>query len=133
MPNIKIFSSYQGPDFKPLDLIEIQLNSFKWFLDKGLKELFREISPIKDHTGHELELHFVDYRFDEPKYTESVAQEKDQTYEAPLRANLKLIDKQNKQVKAQEVYLGDFPIMTDRGTFIINGVERVVNSQLIRS
>lgn len=131
--NTKIFSSYTGPSFAPLDLIEVQLNSWKWFKEKGLKELFEEASPIKDHTGHELELHFLDYKFDPPKYTEKQSQEKDQTYEASLRANLKLIDKQSKQTKVQEVYLGDFPIMTDRGTFIINGVERVVISQLIRS
>ncbi|MEK9194326.1 MAG: DNA-directed RNA polymerase subunit beta, partial [Patescibacteria group bacterium] len=131
--NTKIFSSYKGPPFAPLNLIEVQLNSWKWFKEKALKELFEEASPIKDHTGHELELHFLDYKFDPPKYTERQAQEKDQTYEASLRANLKLIDKQLKQTKVQEVYLGDFPIMTERGTFIINGVERVVISQLIRS
>ncbi|KKU91205.1 MAG: DNA-directed RNA polymerase subunit beta [Candidatus Jorgensenbacteria bacterium GW2011_GWA1_48_11] len=130
---IKIFSSYRGPEFKQLDLIAIQLDSFKWFREQGLKELFQEISPIKDHTGHEMELHFLDYKFDPPKYTEEQTKEKDQTYEAALRVNLKLIDKQSKQIKTQEVYLGDFPIMTDRGTFIINGVERVVISQLIRS
>ncbi|MEK7464650.1 MAG: DNA-directed RNA polymerase subunit beta, partial [Patescibacteria group bacterium] len=129
----KIFSDHKNPQFKGPNLIEIQLDSFKWLLQKGLRELFDEISPIKDHTGSELELHFLDYKFDQPKYTEEQAKEKDQTYEAALRVNLKLTDKTNKQNKVQEVYLGDFPIMTDRGTFIINGVERVVISQLIRS
>ncbi|HXF44119.1 MAG TPA: DNA-directed RNA polymerase subunit beta, partial [Candidatus Paceibacterota bacterium] len=114
-------------------MIEFQLNSFKWFLEKGLKELFDEISPIKDHTGNELELHFLDYKFDQPKYTEEQSKYKDQTYEAALRANLKLVDRVSKQSRTQEVYLGDFPIMTERGTFIINGVERVVIAQLISS
>ncbi len=129
----KTFSSYTGPIVAPPDFIEIQYRSFEWFLEKGLKELFDEISPISDHTGEELELHFLKYKFDNPKYTEIQAQEKDQTYEAPLRATVKLINKRTKDVKTQEVYLGDFPIMTRHGTFIINGVERVIISQLIRS
>ncbi len=129
----KIFSFYKGPTLPQPDLIEIQKNSFEWFLKKGLRELFDEISPIRDHTGKELELHFLDYKFDEPKYTEEQTKEKDQTYEASLRVNLKLTDKTMKSAQTQEVYLGDFPIMTKRGTFIINGVERVVISQLVRS
>lgn len=133
MSHAKIFSSYRGPLYTPSNFIEIQLKSFQWFTQKGLRELFDEISPIKDHTGEELELHFVDYKFDPPKYTEWQAKEKDQTYEAALRVNLKLVNNTTKESKTQEVYLGDFPIMTDRGTFIINGVERVVISQLIRS
>ena len=133
MPAKKIFSSYKGLAFAQPDLIDIQIDSFKWFKEVGLRELFSEISPIKDHTGKELELHFLDYKFDPPKYSEEQAKEKDQTYEAALRANLKLVDNVNKQNKTQEVYLGDFPIMTERGTFIINGVERVVIPQLIRS
>ena len=130
---VRVFSSYRGPVQDPQNFIEIQLKSFKWFVEKGLKELFDEISPIKDHTGKELELHFVGYKFDPPKYTELQAKEKDQTYEAALRATLKLVNHETKETKNQEVYLGDFPMMTDRGTFIINGVERVVISQLIRS
>ena len=129
----KIFSSYNGPISEPENLVKMQLDSFDWFVKKGLRELFGEISPIQDHTGEEMELHFLDYKFDQPKYTEPQAREKDLTYEAALRANLKLINKETKETKTQEVYLGDFPIMTDRGTFIINGVERVVISQLIRS
>ncbi len=129
----KVFSSYRGPSHESPNLIEIQSKSFQWFVEKGLRELFDEISPIKDHTGEELELHFLDYKFDPPKYTELQAKEKDQTYEAALRVNLRLINHQTKESKVQEVYLGDFPIMTERGTFIINGVERVVISQLIRS
>jgi len=129
----KIFSHYKGPTLAQPDLIEIQKDSFSWFLKKGLRELFDEISPISDHTGKELELHFLDYKFDEPKYTEEQTKEKDQTYEASLRVNLKLTDNTKKTANIQEVYLGDFPIMTKRGTFIINGVERVVISQLVRS
>src|SRR3989344_8975442 len=107
----KIFSSYKGPVFPQPDLIDIQINSFKWFKETGLRELFTEISPIMDHTGKELEVHFLDYKFDSPKYSEEQAKEKDQTYEAALRANLKLVDNVTKQNKTQEVYLGDFPIM----------------------
>ena len=130
----KIFSSRQGPEYPEPNLIEIQTLSYEWFLKEGLKELFDEISPIKDYTSKELELHFLDYSFDSPKYTEGQAKEKDQTYEASLRIKVKLIDKVRKRTKVQDnVYLGDFPVMTERGTFIINGVERVVISQLIRS
>ncbi len=130
---IKVFSSYKGHPYTPDNFVKIQLDSFKWFLERGLRELFNEISPITDHTGKELELHFLDYKFDAPKYTEEQSREKDQTYEAALRVNLKLVNNETKQSKVQEVYLGDFPVMTDRGTFIINGVERVVILQLIRS
>ena len=129
----KIFSSYKGAVSEQPNLIEVQTTSFEWFLKEGLKELFEEISPITDHTGKELELHLLNYTFDRPKYTEEQAREKDQTYEAALRVKLKLTNKETKSTKTQEVYLGDFPMMTDRGTFIINGVERVVISQLIRS
>ncbi|MFA5870731.1 MAG: DNA-directed RNA polymerase subunit beta [Candidatus Paceibacterota bacterium] len=129
----KIFSSYNGPKFGAMNLIEIQRNSFKWFVEKGLRELFDEISPIKDHTGKELELSFLNYKFDTPKYTEEQTKEKDLTFEAALRVNLKLINRTTKDSIEQEVYLGDFPIMTARGTFVINGVERVVISQLVRS
>ncbi len=129
----KVFSSHKSASFFPKNLIEVQTDSFDWLVKKGLRELFDEISPIKDHTGKELELHFLDYKLDEPKYTEAQTKEKDQTYETALRVNLKLIDKKRGAEKVQEVYLGDFPIMTDRGTFIINGVERVVIAQLVRS
>ncbi len=129
----KTFSTYHGPEFPQPRLIEVQLDSYKWFLEKGLRELFDEISPIRDHTGAELELHFLEYKFDPPKYTEEQSKEKDQTYEASLRVKLRLTNRLTKSAQAQEVYLGDFPIMTTRGTFIINGVERVVISQLVRS
>ena len=129
----KVFTKYKGPKFAQPNLIEIQRNSFDWFIKKGLRELFDEISPIRDHTGKELELSFMDYKFDAPKYTEEQAKEKDLSFEASLRVNLKLINKVTKDSNVQEVYLGDFPMMTRRGTFIISGVERVVVSQLVRS
>ena len=115
------------------DLIEVQKQSYKWFFDTGLKELFDEISPIKDFIGRNLELYFEDYYLDEPKFNERVARGKNISYEAPLRTKVKLVNEKTGEVKEQEIYLGDFPLMTDRGTFIINGVERAVVSQLIRS
>ncbi len=129
----KIFSNHPGALIDQPNLIEIQTDSYKKFLKEGLKELFKEISPIKDYAGKDLELHFKDFYFDEPKYDEDYARFKDLTYEATLRANLKLVNKKARYEKEQEVYFGDFPMMTDRGTFIINGVERVVVSQLVRS
>ena len=130
---IKIFSHRPKALIEQPDLAEIQTNSYKWFLNKGLKELFEEISPIKDYTGKEYELHFDEFHFDEPKYDEIQALEKDLTFEGALRATLRLRDNKTGKAKTQDVYIGDFPLMTDRGTFIINGVERVVVSQLIRS
>ncbi|MBI4919710.1 DNA-directed RNA polymerase subunit beta [Candidatus Azambacteria bacterium] len=115
------------------NLVAMQLDSYKRFMESGLKELFEEISPIADYTGKELELHFHDYYFDEPKFDELKAKENGLSYEAPLRVRLELVNKKTKKSKEQEIYLGEFPIMTDRGTFIVNGVERVVVSQLIRS
>jgi DNA-directed RNA polymerase subunit beta len=115
------------------NLIEIQLNSYKWFFDKGLKELLAEINPIRDFTGKNLELNFGDYFFDKPKYDENTSRERNTTYEAPLYVAAKLINKVTGKTKTQDVYFGDFPLMTPRGTFVINGVERVVVSQLIKS
>jgi DNA-directed RNA polymerase subunit beta len=115
------------------NLIETQLNSYQWFLDHGLKELLEEVSPIRDWSGKELELYFVDYYLDEPKYDEVTAKNQNASYEAPLRGKLRLVNKKTGEVKEQEIYLGEFPLMTERGTFIVNGVERVIISQLIRS
>ncbi len=115
------------------NLIEIQLNSYKWFFEKGLKELLSEINPIKDFTGKNLELTFGDYFFDKPKYDENTSRERNTTYEAPLYVSAKLVNKVTGKTKTQDVYFGDFPLMTNRGTFVINGVERVVVSQLIKS
>ncbi len=129
---VKDFSKSK-PLIAPLNLNEAQLKSYRWFLEKGLKEIFDEISPIMDHTGKELELSFVGYRFDEPKHDEPTARYKEATYEAPLRVTVKLANKRTGAAQSQEIYFGDFPIMTSRGTFIVNGVERVVVSQLVRS
>ncbi len=115
------------------NLIEAQRHSYEWFLKEGLKELFEEISPVKDFIGRDLELYFLDYYLDEPRFDEWKAKEKNVTFEAPMRVETKLVNKKTGEIKEQEVYLGDFPLMTDRGTFIINGIERVVVSQLIRS
>src|SRR3990167_10860604 len=115
------------------NLIEAQKNSYEWFLKKGFKELLDEVNPIKDFTGKDLELTISNYYLDEPKYDEIAANNKNISFEAPLRAKAKLVIKVTGEIKEQEIYLGDFPIMTDRGTFVINGVERVVISQLIRS
>ncbi len=121
-------------DVLPLpDLISIQKDSYQWFFLEGLKELFEEISPIKDFIGRDLELYFLDYYLDEPKFDEISAHAKNITYEAALRVKTRLVNKRTGEIKEQEVYLGDFPIMTARGTFVINGIERVVVSQLIRS
>lgn len=115
------------------DLIKIQKTSYDWFIEEGLRELFDELSPIGDFTGRDLELHFTDYYLDEPRFNEVEAKSKNLTFEAALRVNTKLVNKRTNEVKEQEVFLGDFPLMTDRGTFIVNGIERVVVSQLIRS
>jgi len=128
----KFFTNFK--EVMPLpDLIEIQKDSYRWFLDEGLAELFDEINPVTDFIGRDLELYFDDYYLDEPKFTETESREKNINYEAPLRVKTRLVNKKSNQVSNQEVYLGDFPIMTDKGTFIVNGIERVVVSQLIRS
>ncbi|MBI4457574.1 DNA-directed RNA polymerase subunit beta [Candidatus Uhrbacteria bacterium] len=115
------------------DLIEIQKKSYDWLFKDGLRELFEEVSPVKDFIGRDLELYFLDYYLDEPKFNEQTSRAKNLTYEAPLRVKTRLINKRTAETKEQEIYLGDFPIMTDRGTFIVNGIERVVVSQLVRS
>ena len=115
------------------NLIEIQKDSYRWFLEKGLKEVFRDIADITDYTGNWV-LKFVDYRMDDkPKYTVRECKERDATYSAPMRVRARLRNKETGIVKESEVYMGDFPIMTESGTFIINGAERVIVSQLVRS
>ena len=114
------------------NLIEIQTKSYDWFLKEGLLEMFRDISPIEDFTGN-LSLEFVDYRLGEPKYDLEESKNRDATYAAPLRVKVRLIIKETGEVKEQEVFMGDFPLMTDTGTFVINGAERVIVSQLVRS
>ncbi|MDD9272123.1 DNA-directed RNA polymerase subunit beta [Paenibacillus sp. GCM10023248] len=114
------------------NLIEIQQKSYEWFLEEGLREMFQDISPIQDFTGN-LVLEFIDYSLGDPKYSVDESKERDVTYAAPLRVKVRLINKETGEVKEQEVFMGDFPIMTDTGTFIINGAERVIVSQLVRS
>ena len=115
------------------DLIEIQKRSYRWFLETGIGELLKEISPIKDFIGRDLELSFTDYFIDEPKFDEKTSKAKNITYDAPLRVRTKLVNKRTNETREQEVYLGDLPVMTDRGTFVVNGIERVIVSQLVRS
>ncbi|MBO1679477.1 DNA-directed RNA polymerase subunit beta [Bittarella massiliensis (ex Durand et al. 2017)] len=115
------------------NLIEVQKNSYQWFLDQGLKEVFSDVSAITDYTGN-LVLDFVDYRLDEEaKYSVEECKERDATYAAPLRVTARLLNKVTGEVKQQEIFMGDFPLMTDSGTFVINGAERVIVSQLVRS
>ena len=115
------------------NLIEVQKDSYKWFLDKGLKEVFRDVAEITDFSGN-LALSFVDYRMDDtPKYTVKECKERDTTYAAPLRVTARLLNKETGEIKENEIYMGDFPLMTESGTFVINGAERVIISQLVRS
>ncbi len=114
------------------NLIEIQQQSYQKFLDEGLREIFQDISPIQDFTGN-LVLEFIDYSLGEPKYSVDESKERDVTYAAPLRVKVRLLNKETGEVKEQEVFMGDFPLMTETGTFIINGAERVIVSQLVRS
>src|SRR5687768_4443369 len=122
------------PEVLPLpNLIQTQIDSFKWFCDEGLQELFAEISPIQDFTGKNLDLRFISSEFREPKYSEEECRTRDLTYARPLWARVELVNKETGEVTEQDVFLGDFPWMTDKGTFVINGAERVVVSQLVRS
>jgi len=115
------------------NLIEVQTESYNWFFAEGMRELFDEISPIDDFTGEVMSLSFGDYYLGEPKTTEAVAREKNLTYKAPLKVRVSLLNKRTEEIKEADVFMGDFPIMTHRGTFIINGVERVIVSQIVRS
>jgi len=121
------------PDIHPLPtLIDVQIDSFRWFQTEGLRELFDEISPIQSFNKN-LELSFLDYKFGEPKYTEKECRIMDMTYAAPLWVTVRLVSKESGEVQEQDVFMGDFPLMTANGTFVINGAERVVVSQMIRS
>ncbi len=128
----KFFTKQHEVSLLP-NLIEIQLTSYRWFLETGLKELLKEITPVADFTGKNLELFFGDYFFDKPKHDETTARERNTTFEAPLYVSTKLVNKVSGKTKTQDVYFGDFPLMTPRGTFVVNGVERVVVNQLIKS
>ena len=114
-------------------LIEVQVNSYKWLLNDGIRELLDEISPIQDFSGKKLELHFLEHSLGEIKYDAETARNKNLTFEAPLKVHVQLINKETGEIKEQDVFLGNIPLMTNRGTFIINGIERVVVSQIVRS
>ncbi len=114
------------------DLVRVQVESFRWFQKEGLMKLFEEISPIRDYTRNRLELHFVDFEFDQPKHSVAECLERGMTYSAPLRVLVRLLIKETGEIKEERLFFGDFPLMTDAGTFIISGAERVVVSQLTR-
>ncbi len=113
-------------------VIKVQTESFQWFVDRGLIELFRDISPIQNFTEN-IELWFEDYEFGEEKYSIADSKIKDVTYSKPLRVNVKLVNKDTGEIKQQKIFMGDFPIMSPNGSFIINGSERVIVSQIVRS
>ncbi|HUS26480.1 MAG TPA: DNA-directed RNA polymerase subunit beta [Nevskiaceae bacterium] len=129
----RVYFTKQDDAIDLQNLVDHQNKSFQWFVMEGLGELLAEISPVDDYTGTKLSLRFKEYHFEDPKMTESEARENNISFEAPLKANVELTNKVTGEVKEQEIYLGDFPWMTKRGTFVINGAERVVVSQLIRS
>ncbi len=115
------------------NLLEIQKNSFRWFLETGLREVFDDVAAVTDYSGN-LELSFVDYTMNEqPKYSEAECKARDATYAAPLKVSVRLRNRETEEIKEQEIFMGDFPLMTDSGTFIINGAERVIVSQIVRS
>jgi len=133
MTAVRVGAAASAPEtVQPPNLIEIQLNSYRWFLEKGLRELFDDFSPIEDFTQN-LSLTFHDYYLGEPKYSIEECRQRDATYEAPLKVVVRLLNRSVGEVKESEVYLGDLPLMTDNGTFIVNGAERAVVSQLSRS
>ncbi|MCC6627334.1 MAG: DNA-directed RNA polymerase subunit beta [Chloroflexi bacterium] len=131
-PDRRSFGRIEAPLEIP-NLIQVQLTSFDWFKREGLRELFDEISPISDFTGKTMELRFKDYEFGEPRYSVVECRERDMTYAVPLRVKVELLIKETGEIKESEIFMGDFPMMTDHGTFVINGAERVVVSQLVRS
>ena len=117
------------------NLIRLQLDSYRWFLQEGLRELLSEVTPIQDFTGNRMELVFGEYRLARiaPRYSEHECHQRDMTFAAPLRVMVQLVVKETGEIKEQELFFGDFPLMTRNGTFVINGAERVVVSQLVRS
>ncbi len=128
----KSFAHHREPLEMP-NLLEIQKNSYKWFLDKGLREVFRDVAAITDYAGN-LELTFIDYTMDEePKYDVDECKARDATYAAPIKVRVRLRNKETEEIKEQEIFMGDFPLMTKAGTFVINGAERVIVSQIVRS
>ena len=132
--NVRMSYSSQREVLDMPNLIEVQKNSYKWFLEKGLKEVFTDISPIADYSGH-LSLEFTDFTLCEKdvKYSIEECKERDATYAAPLKVRVRLINKEKEDINEQEIFMGDLPLMTETGTFVINGAERVIVSQLVRS
>ena len=115
------------------NLLELQKKSYRWFLDEGLQEVFTDVASITNYAGN-LELSFIGYKMDEaPKYDVEECKARDATYAAPLKVNVRLYNNQTQEIKEQEIFMGDFPLMTQSGTFVINGAERVVVSQIVRS
>ncbi|MFH1533460.1 MAG: DNA-directed RNA polymerase subunit beta [Nitrospirota bacterium] len=129
----KYFTTSIDKDVKIPNLIEIQTNSYEWFLDTGIRDLLDEITPIQDFSGKKLELHFLEHSLGEVKYNAEEAKNKNLTFEVPLKVHVQLINKETGEIKEQDVFLGNVPLMTNRGTFIVNGIERVVVSQIVRS
>ena len=120
-------------DYPFPNLIEVQLNSYAWFLNEGIRELFDEISPIIDFSGKKIELHFLEHSYEDPKYDPETAKKRNLSYESSLKVHVRLVNKETGEIKEQDIYLGNVPLMTDRGTFIVNGIERVVVNQIVRS
>ncbi|HYF12914.1 MAG TPA: hypothetical protein VD928_01280 [Candidatus Paceibacterota bacterium] len=129
----KFFSRFRAPSVETPNLVEAQLDSFNWLLKTGVKETFKEFTPIKDYSGKKFDLEFVKIEIGEAKYDEHYAKAQKMTLDIPLRAIVKLKNKATGSEKEQEIFLADFPVMTDHGSFIINGVERVIVPQLARS
>ncbi|MCK5212351.1 MAG: DNA-directed RNA polymerase subunit beta, partial [Dehalococcoidia bacterium] len=114
------------------NLVMVQIDSFRWFQEEGIRRLFDEVSPIKDYTRNRLELHFVDFEFDKPKHSVAECLARGMTFSAPLRVQVRLLIKETGEIKEEKLFFGDFPLMTEAGTFVISGAERVVVSQLTR-
>jgi DNA-directed RNA polymerase subunit beta len=129
----KTFGAYRAPSVPFPDLVGHQRSSFDWLLKDGLKELFKEFSPITDYSGKKFELQFESFDIGEPKYDEEFARENMRTYEAPIKATVKLVNKTFGSEKSQEIFLADMPMMTPHGSFIVSGVERAIVPQLARS
>ena len=131
--NTRMSFSRSRFDYPLPNLVEVQTKSYKWFLEEGLKEVLRDVSPITDYSGN-LVIEFVSYSLDStPKYPVEECKERDVNYAAPLKVNVRLTNKQTGEVKQADIFMGDFPLMTETGTFVINGAERVIVSQIIRS
>ena len=132
--NMRVSYSRQKEVLEMPNLIEIQKNSYQWFLDEGLKEVFEDISPISDFSGHlSLELGEFELCVNEKKYTVEECKERDATYAAPLKVTVRLCNHETGEIKENQIFMGDLPLMTDTGSFVINGAERVIVSQLVRS